>query len=867
AAGNTASTSAGIRVDTLLPTITVNPLFGDGLLNVADSLVTQVIGGVIGGAEAGSRVVVSVGSQQLVTATDANGNFNVSLTPALLQGIADGNLTVGISVTDSAGNTNSTTAGALVGIHNLPKVTLSPLFGDGVLNLAESLVTQIISGTVSGLAAGSSVRLTIGNTIVDAQVNADGSFSTAVSPAILSTLLNGNFTVSAAVTDPVGNVSSTSAGVSLGLFQPTLSVNTVFGDGVLSAADLASNQTLSGTSSLSAGSTVSATLNGLTYTTKVVSGGNWSITVPKADLVAITDGSKTVTVTGTDAYGNVANSSGTLSVISQSTPVVAITSLFGDSALSAADVKTAQTISGTASNAEGSVVRVTLGGQTYSTTVSSNGNWSLSVPAANLAAITDGLQTVTASVTNGAGSIGNTSASLGVVSHTTPTVSVNSFFGGDGYLNIAEANSTETIRGTSTNAAGGTVTVNVAGNILTTTIGANGAWSISVPSATLKGIADGSHPLTVTVADIGGNTATSTSSFTALSHNQPLVGVDPVLSIVGSLLAGLVVQGGSLNAAQGSKVSVTLLLSNGNNGPTLNTTTDALGRYAVNFSPSLLSVGGLLLSLGTLAKVTITDAAGNSYSTTNTLLLGALLPVTLAANESVALFSVADDSATVASAETQHNSSTSSDESSAHVAVASTLITEADTVTPVSSSENAAANDAAVAAAPAEEVGYTIGGVVITLADGSTIEGAAVTGSSGADIVTVSDLNFTHIDGGAGTDTLVLNGEHLSLDLTALGLKVEHIEVLDLGKTGTNSVKLDLNEALNITDKQSDDLLIKGADGSQVTLANSNGGIWEVTGERTVEGRVFEIYHNSALTSDNTLGDVLVQQNLQVHVV
>lgn len=869
AAGNTASTSASVRIDTLLPTITVNPLFGDGLLNVADALVTQVIGGVVGGAEAGSRVVVSVGAQQFVTATDANGNFNVSLTPVLLQGIADGNLTVGVSVTDSAGNTTSTTAGALVGIHNLPKVTLNPLFGDGVLNLAESLVTQTISGTVSGLAAGSIVRLAIGNTNVTAQVNPDGTFSTTVTPAVLSTLLSGNFTVSAAVTDTVGNVSGTSAGVSLGLIQPTLSVNAVFGDGVLSAFDLASNQTLSGTSSLSAGSTVSATLNGLTYTTKVVSGGNWSISVPKADLAAITDGTKTVAVTGTDTYGNTVNSTGTLSVISQSTPVVAITSLFGDNALSAVDVKTAQTISGTASNAEGSVVRVTLGGQTYSTTVSSNGNWSLSVPAGNLAAIADGLQTVTASVINGAGTSGSTSASLGVVSHTTPTVSVNSFFGGDGYLNISEANATETIRGTSTNAAGGTVTVNLAGNILTTTIGANGAWSISVPSATLKGISDGSHPLTVTVADIGGNTATSTSSFTALSHNQPLAGVDPVLSIVGSLLAGLVVQGGSLNAAQGSKVTVTLLLANGNNGPTLNTTTDALGRYAVNFSPSLLSVGGLLLSLNTLAKVSITDVAGNSYTTTNTLALGSLLPVTLAATESLALFSVADDSATVATAstETQHNSSTSSDDNSAHVAVASTLITEADAVTLASSSETAEANDTAVAAAPAEEVGYTIGGVVITLADGTTAEGAAVTGSSGADIVTVSDLNFTHIDGGAGTDTLVLNGEHLNLDLTALGLKVENIEVLDLGKTGTNSVKLDLNEALNITDKQSDDLMIKGADGSQVTLANSNGGLWEVTGERTVEGRVFEIYHNSALTSENTLGDVLVQQNLQVYVV
>lgn len=199
--------------------------------------------------------------------------------------------------------------------------------------------------------------------------------------------------------------------------------------------------------------------------------------------------------------------------------------------------------------------------------------------------------------------------------------------------------------------------------------------------------------------------------------------------------------------------------------------------------------------------------------------------------------------------------------------MASTLVTDADVAAPVSSSQSAVVSDTAVAAAPAEEAGYTIGGVVITLADGSTAQGASVTGSSGADTVTVSDLSFTHIDGGAGTDTLVLNGENLTLDLTALGLKVEHIEVLDLGKTGTNSVKLDLNEALNLTDKQSDDLLIKGADGSQVTLANSNGGIWEVTGERTVDGRVFEIYHNSALTSDNTLGDVLVQQNLQVHVM
>ena len=310
-----------------------------------------------------------------------------------------------------------------------------------------------------------------------------------------------------------------------------------------------------------------------------------------------------------------------------------------------------------------------------------------------------------------------------------------------------------------------------------------------------------------------------------------------------------------------------MLLANGNNGPTINTTTDALGRYSANFSPSLLSVGGLLLSLNTLAKITITDVAGNSYTTTNTLLAGAVLPVaTTSATESVALFSVVDDSA-ASSLDTHHNTQ-STEQATPTVHVASTLTTEADVAAPVSAAEEntAVVAETAVDQTPAEE-SYSIGGVVITLADGTTSEGATVNGSSGADTVTVSDLHFNHIDGGAGTDTLVLNGEHLTLDLTDLGLKVENIEVLDLGQSGTNSVKLDLNEALNITDKQSDDLMIKGADGSLVTLVNSLGGTWEISGERMVNGQSYEVYHNSALTNDNTLGDVLVQHNLQVHVV
>lgn len=133
-------------------------------------------------------------------------------------------------------------------------------------------------------------------------------------------------------------------------------------------------------------------------------------------MTGISDGVKAVAVTATDVNGNTVTGSGSLSVISNTAPALTITSLFGDNALNVADVKTTQTISGTATNAEGSVVQVTIGNQTFTTTVSSNGNWSIPVAASSLAAIADGLYTVSASVINGVGNTGNASASLGVAS-------------------------------------------------------------------------------------------------------------------------------------------------------------------------------------------------------------------------------------------------------------------------------------------------------------------------------------------------------------------------------------------------------------------------------------------------------------------
>nr|WP_277619655.1 Ig-like domain-containing protein [Winslowiella iniecta] len=845
-AGNTASTSAGLLVDVTAPTVTLTPLFGDGLLNAADALLTQLIGGTVNGAEPGSKVVVNIAGQEFVTSTAANGSFGISLSPAILQGLLDGNLTVGVTVTDSAGNTGGASASALVGIHNLPVITLNPLFGDGVLNLLESLVTQTISGTIANVTAGSTVRVNIGNSTVTATVGNNGQFSAQVTPDILGTLLNGNLTVGVSVTDVVGNTTSVSAGVQVGISNPpTLTLNSVFGDGVLSAADLVSAQTISGSSTnLATGSTVNVTLAGHSYSTQVTSNGNWTLSVPKTDLATLANGTLTVSASATDAYGNVASKTGAVSVIANTPPTVSVSTVFGDGLLNAADALSAQTITGTSTNAEGSTISVSVGNQNFTGIVGASGSWSVSVPSASLLALADGTQTVTASVTNAAGNSGSGTGSAIVGTHTLPGVAIGSIFGGDGYLNLAEASTSESISGTSTNAVGSQVSVDVAGTVYTTTVAANGSWSVNVPSSVLRSIADGSHTIMVTLTDTVGNTAVAGNSFTAKTHALPVIGVDPVLSLLSVLITGLTISGGTLNLAQGTRLNVTL------NGSTLQATTDALGRYSVKFPGGLLTA----LSLSSIVTVTAVDVAGNPAATSNTLLLGSLLPVAAVASESASLFAMDMDDARQADT---HSLAVTHDEKASE---------EIGTAT-AASSATSAADITTTGSAVAEEGSYTIGGVVITRADGSTQQGASVTGSAGDDTVVVTDLNFDHIDGGQGIDTLVLNGEHLDLDLSTLGLKIGNIEVLDLGQSGTNSVRLDLQQALALTDSPQDDLLIKGADGSQVTLSNTDGGVWATVGQRTVDGQIFDVYHNSALVSDNNLGDVLVQHNLQVHVV
>lgn len=851
--GNTTSVGAQAAINVTLPTINLTDVLHNGVLGAVDALTSQVIGGVVTGVTAGTTVKVTLGGKTFLGVTDAGGKFAVTLQPGDLKALADGTLAIGVSVVSDAGNVGSTNVNANVIINSLPKVVLDPLFGTGgVLNAAEALLTQTISGTVLNATAGSSVKITLGPLVLTGTVDGTGHFNVQVTPLQLSQLLDGNLSVGVTVTDAVGNTSGVNAGLNVGIHNlPSIVLNPIFGDGVLSVVDLLTGQTISGVATnVSVGSQVQISLNGKTYLATVGVGGAFSVTVPPLDLKGlITDGLQNVTATFTDAVGNVGTITNAVNVIANALPTITLDPLFNNGLLNAVQALVTQTISGKTTNAEGSTVSITIGGASLSAVVKADGTFSVNVLPSLLSTLLDGTVGVGVSVTNAANHTVGANANVTVGIHTLPTLNLNALFGGDGFLNLAEASSNTTLSG-STNVQSGSVSVNVGGVVHTGTI-TNGTWNVTYTAAELKALADGATTVKVTITDAVGNITTQTSPLVVKTHALPLVSLDGLGSLgglLGGILgAGLTLKGNSANIGQGGIISVTLL------GTTIGAVVQADGSWQAKFSSDVFAAYNIITLLGALTGNVVglqaTDLAGNGVNLHVGLAAGSPLISLQAQSLDV---QTTDDTHAVAALHTTSSDSSTTD--TVHHAT-STLT---DPLVTADAGAQAASTDTSTTAH--DETAFSIGGVTIDV----THTQQDVVGTDGNDIIVLDTLDFGHIDGGAGVDTLQLGGTNQHLDLTVLGFKVEHIDIFDLGNSGTNSITLNLHESLTVKDAPNDEVIIKGGEGSLVNLVAGSDGAWTETGQRTVDGLTFDVYHNASLASTNTLGDVLVQHGLHV---
>ena len=616
--GNSVSSSANLLVDTALPTVTINTVAGDNVINAAEVAAGQTLSGTVANAEAGNTVTVTIGGHSYTATVQNNLSWSVNVPSDVLTALGNGSLSVTATVTNGHGNTGTGEREIAIDA-NLPGLRVNTVAGDDVVNTIEHAQNLIVSGSSDGLAPGTALTVTVNGKDYAATVLADGTWSAAIPSADVSAWPEGTVKISVTGDSAAGNPITISHDVTVDLATVAISINALATDDVINAAEKGADLVLSGaTTNVEAGQTVTISLNGRIYTTTVDDSGNWTYTVPSADLASLKDGDASVQVSVTNVNGNSASAGREYSV-DATAPSVTINTIATDDILNATEAQSDLAISGTSTAEAGQTLTVSLNGKDYTTTVSANGSWTLNVPAADLAGLTDGSVTVTASVSDKAGNPASVDHTL-TVDVTVPAVTIHTV-AGDDVINVAEHNQAQIISGSATGAAAGDkVTVTIGGQTYTTVLDAAGNWSVGVPASVISGLSDGSVTVTASVTDAAGNTGSGTHNVT-VDTGLPSVSFNAISddNVLNAVEKGqdLSVNGTSANLAEGTVVTVTL------NGKNYTATTAADGTWSLTVPAADLS--GLGEASYTLSA-TATNGVGNSISTTANLLVDTALP-------------------------------------------------------------------------------------------------------------------------------------------------------------------------------------------------------------------------------------------------
>ncbi len=616
--GNSVSNSANLLVDTALPTVTINTVAGDNVINAAEVAAGQTLSGTVANAEAGNTVTVTIGGHSYTATVQNNLSWSVNVPSDVLTALGNGSLSVTATVTNGHGNTGTGEREIAIDA-NLPGLRVDTVAGDDVVNTIEHAQNLIVSGSSDGLAPGTALTVTVNGKDYAATVLADGTWRAAIPSTDVSAWPEGTVKISVTGDSAAGNPITISHDVTVDLATVAISINALATDDVINAAQKGADLVLSGvTTNVEAGQTVTISLNGRIYTTTVDDSGNWTYTVPSADLAGLKDGVASVQVSVTNVNGNSASAGREYSV-DATAPSVTINTIATDDILNASEAQSDLAISGTSTAEAGQTVTVSLNGKDYTTTVSANGSWTLNVPAADLAGLSDGSVTVTASVSDKAGNPASADHNL-TVDVTVPAVTIHTV-AGDDVINVAEHNQAQIISGSATGAAAGDkVTVTIGGQTYTTVLDAAGNWSVGVPANVISGLSDGTATVSVSVTDAAGNTGSGTHNVT-VDTGLPSVSFNAISddNVLNAVEKGqdLRVSGTSANLAEGTVVAVTL------NGKNYTATTAADGTWSLTVpAADLAGLGEANYTLSASA----TNGVGNSVSNTANLLVDTALP-------------------------------------------------------------------------------------------------------------------------------------------------------------------------------------------------------------------------------------------------
>lgn len=330
-----------------------------------------------------ATVAVTIGLQVLSAAVQTGGSWTVTASPT-----ANGTYSVDAAAIDGAGNIGL--AHQSLTIDTVPPVVT--LTGGSTRLTNDS--TPTIDGTSDG-ASGTLVTVTVAGQTLTAVVQVSGQWN--VNPAAL---IDGTGPVVAAVVDEAGNPGTATQSLTVDTIQPLVAM-------VGGATRLTNDPTpaISGTAT-DLGAAVTVTVSGIATTATVQNDLTWSITA-----AVLADGLHPVVVSVTDAAGNIGTTTQSLTVDTVAPGI----SINGGSAATTSD--TTPTIIGVSGAASGSIVTLTVAGQTWTTLVQSNGSWNITPTV-----LATSTHTVAALVADPAGNVSMVTQTLTITTSTVPVV-------------------------------------------------------------------------------------------------------------------------------------------------------------------------------------------------------------------------------------------------------------------------------------------------------------------------------------------------------------------------------------------------------------------------------------------------------------
>ncbi|MDH6084717.1 Ig-like domain-containing protein, partial [Umezakia ovalisporum] len=412
-AGNvSSSTSRSIQVDTVVPSVPViNPIAGDDIVNA-----NEASGGfrIRGTGEAGAILKLSFSSGGIADKTvvvSGNNGWSIALTPEEIAVFGEGQQVITATQTDAAGNT-SPAATRTITVDTVPPLapTIGNITPDNIVNATEAQAGFNITGTgevgaTVTLEFDSNRALLSENTAV---VGADGNWSIAVAQADVIAFGQGLETITATQRGGAGNVSQQATlPFTVDTVAPgRITIDAIAGDNIINADEAEAGLTITGTGENGATVTLSV---GAESKTALVTNGTWSIPVTEAEITALGQGNIQISGTQTDGAGNTSLVvTRTITLATQPPGAPGINQIAGDNIVNVVESQRGFNITGTGQ--PGGIVNLTLdsgrvlqAGNTV--TVAADGTWSIPVFTADITALGQGAETITATQTDVAGNV------------------------------------------------------------------------------------------------------------------------------------------------------------------------------------------------------------------------------------------------------------------------------------------------------------------------------------------------------------------------------------------------------------------------------------------------------------------------------